>query len=239
MNTPVRITSKANPLVKRLCALSPSPRAFLVEGFHMVEEACRFGLLDEVISVKEVTYGKVPVTLVSEDVLRKISSMKNPEGILGVVHLPSLEDILGEKVLVLDRVQDPGNVGTLLRTAISFGYKDIVFMDGTANPLGNKVLSASQGAIFQIRPRFFSSPLEALNFFSSRGYRVIASSLRDALPLKELPRDERPFALILGNEGKGVCGDFLQKADIKVRIEMDAMESLNVAIAGGILMYQL
>jgi TrmH family RNA methyltransferase len=238
-NTKDRITSKANPTVKALCKLSdePTPERFLIEGKHLVDMAFEAGCLLEVYSINDVEYGGVPVTLVSDEVLRKIAVSPSPSGIVGVAHKPDIQDS-GDKALFLDRVQDPGNVGTILRSALAFGYKTIYLSEGCASPFSNKAIAASQGAIFGLKILEIRGD-SAVKTVQNDGYFVIASSLRDAVPLGELKLLNKPFCLIMGNEGRGIRDAYLKDADIKTRIEMDGIESLNVGVAAGILMYNL
>lgn len=238
--SPDRILSKNNPRVKALCLLklSPSADAFLIEGKHLCEMAYEAGCLREVYSLEPCEYGNVPLTLVGEEVLRKIAFAPSPSGVVGVASYrsPALES---RKVLVLDKVQDPGNVGTLLRTALAFGYKEVWCTKGTASPFHHKVIASSQGAIFSLRILTDLEPLEVASEASRRGYLLLSSALRNAIPLKETEIPTGKFALVLGNEGQGVDEKLLEVSSRVIKIEMEGIESLNVGVAGGILMYRL
>lgn len=234
-----RIVSKANPRVKELVHLGfhPSPFSFLIEGKHMVDMAFERGLLLEVFSLNEVDYPGVKTTLIGEEVLDKIAPSKTPSGIVGIAKAPSKEQV-GD-ALVLDRVQDPGNVGTLLRSALSFGFKNVYFLPGTASPFSSKVLASSQGAIFGLSLHFSLDPMETLDELSTQGYFLLSTALRDAKPISSFHRGEKRLALILGNEGRGIDEKILVRSDERLFIEMEEMESLNVGVAGGIAMYLL
>ena len=234
-----KIVSKANARVKELCALRdhPSPTSFLIEGKHMVDMAYEHRVLDEVIACIPVSYPGIKTLSVSEEVLAKIASSKTPSGILGVAHAPKSEAV-GD-ALILDRVQDPGNVGTLLRSALSFGFKDIYFLPGTASPFSSKALASSQGAIFAVKIHMATDFKAVLFELSKQGCRVLGTSLRGALPISTYKRPDSKIALVLGNEGRGVSEEILSSCDEKLFIEMEEMESLNVGVAGGIAMYLL
>ena len=239
-NTPDRITSKSNARIKELCKLKdhPSREGFLIEGKHLVDMAYESGALLEVFSITPVSYEGVAHTLVSCEVLQKLAFSPSPSGIMGLAKAPLRRGSSG-KSLFLDRVQDPGNVGTLLRSALSFGYDRVLLTQGTASPFGYKVVAASQGAVFKLEIVEVADPLSALSQLRRQGETIIASALRNATPLREFPKPSRPFVLILGNEGRGVDEQILDVSDHVLKIEMEGIDSLNVGVAGGVLMYEL
>ena len=232
------ITSRTNPTVLRLLSYKESPTedAFLVEGYHLLEMAYEAGLLFEAYGIKEEHYGDVPFTLISESVLSKLCTSKSPEGVVGVARLPKAKQGFGDRVLLLDRVQDPGNVGTLLRSALSFGYHDVILLPECASPLKAKVIAASQGAIFRLRLHFMDlDGLKAL--MEEEKLPLIGTALSGATPLAKFEAPSRHI-LALGNEGQGVSPSVLAFSSRNVKIEMEGIDSLNVAIAGSILMYE-
>ena len=235
-----KITSKSNPKVKEVCRIKDDPRAelFLLEGKHLADMAYEADCLLEVYSVKEVSYPGVKVTLVSEDVLKKLAVSNSPSLLVGLAKKAEIAP-KGKKTLILDRVQDPGNVGTLLRTALAFGYDEVVGLPGTASFYSSKVIAASQGAIFHLSLVEPSDPLIYIRNKKEQGYRIYGSALRNAVNLQDVPPQEGPFALILGNEGRGMDEKLLEECDLVIKIEMEGIESLNVGVAGGILMYRL
>ncbi|TCG10466.1 TrmH family RNA methyltransferase [Mycoplasma todarodis] len=196
---------------------------FLVEGHNIVNEATATGNVVEYIT----TDPQIEGILVSETVMKKITGAVTPQSIVAVCRKPS-ERELGNKVLVLRNVQDPGNVGTLIRTAKAFNFTDVIVQG--ADPFSDKSLRSSQGAIFKIN---LIHTKEALNFLND--HTIIASLLdKEAKAYNEVEIPER-FALIMGNEGQGIDQTMIDKSDMKVYIPIE-FESLNVAIAGGILM---
>lgn len=233
---PEFISSLHNPRVKTLLDLASHPKkdAFLVEGDHLVGVAFEAGCLDEVYSLAPVQLPSIKGTIVSEQILNKICKSVSKPSIIGVCHLKENEGYLN-KILILDRVQDPGNIGTLLRSAICFGFEDILFLDGSCSPLNSKVIASTEGAIFHARLHFGSE--EEVKKLHANGYCIIGSALSNASPLESFALQQEKFALILGNEGQGMSSSLLRLSDINLKIDIHTMESLNVAIAGGILMH--
>ena len=140
----------------------------------------------------------------------------------------------------LENVRDPGNLGTLLRSALAFHFYDVVLSKGCAEVYSPKVLMASQGAIFylNIRQSENASSLDDLKELKTKGYHILGTDLASSSPLKSLQIPSK-IALLLGNEGKGLSKEAIGFADQNVRIEMDGIDSLNVGVAGGIIMYEV
>lgn len=232
------IASRTNPTVLRLLSYkeNPSEDAFLVEGYHLLEMAYEAGLLVEAYGTKQERYGSVPFTLISDSVLSKLCVSKSPEGVVGVARLPKGKVGYGDKVLLLDRVQDPGNVGTLLRSALSFGYHDVILLPECASPLKSKVIAASQGALFRLRLHFME-PSQIEKLIADEKLPLVGTALMGATALSEFKMPSRHI-LALGNEGQGLSAQLLALSSQKVKIEMEGIDSLNVAIAGSILMYE-
>ena len=237
-NSKDRITSRTNPRIKALLDIKkePSAEAFLIEGKHLCDMALGAGCLKETFALEEMDYPNL--TLVSRDVLEKVASSFTPSGLIGVAKAPSYKH-KSKKALALDRVQDPGNVGTLLRTALAFGYDEVFLTKGSASPYSFKTIASSQGALFGLEIHYGVEIDAMVKELKARGYSLYASALRNAKPLKEIAHPEGPFALIVGNEGQGISSSLLELSDTVVKIEMEGIESLNVGVAGGILMYQL
>lgn len=235
----LRITSKANPRIKEVCKIKdhPSAELFLIEGKHLCDMAFETECLLETFGLETPSYPHVKNTLVNKEVLEKLAFSPSPSGIVGLAKSPSLTP-KREKVLILDRVQDPGNVGTICRSALSFGYDQVYFTKGCASCFGYKAIASSQGAIFRLSLIDGQDGETLIRSLREEGYEVIASSLRGATPLKEF-KHKNPFALILGNEGQGIEEKLLALSSSKVKIEMEGIDSLNVGVAAGILMYCL
>lgn len=224
------ITSLANEKIKEVAKLlekkyRDKTSTFLVEGFHLVEEAKNANLLLEVFTSDESVEG----TLVSRDVIKKLSSTETPQPVVGIVKKPSVKE-LGNKVLVLDNVQDPGNVGTLIRTAIAFGFNSIIIKG--VDVFSPKVIRASQGGIFKLN---IIQTDDVKSFFAINDHKVIGALLdKDAKTYNEIEVPKK-LMLVLGNEGQGISKEVISELEEKVYIPI-SFESLNVAVAGGILM---
>ncbi len=196
---------------------------FMVEGHNVVNEARISDMVVEYITTDPSIEG----TLVSDSVMKKITGATTPQNIVAICKKP-IEKKLGDKVVVLYNLQDPGNVGTLIRTAKAFDY-DTVIIQG-ADPFSDKSLRSSQGAIFKINVIHTKN---ALSFIKE--HQIIVSILeKQTLPYNRF-QPRKPFALVLGNEGHGISNEMIKISHAKVYIPIK-FESLNVAIAGGILM---
>lgn len=231
------ITSKDNAKVKEAYKNKDGKgESFLIEGFHGVSMALEHGDVIAVFSEKPFPCS-APVYLVTEDVLRKLASTPHPEGIIAFCRKKTPLPFLSERLLFLDHIADPGNVGTLLRSALSFGFHDVLLSEGCAEAYSNKVLSSSQGAIFSLNVRQSDvSSLEEALLLQKDGYRLLATDLKGAVP-PETVDPKGKIALILGNEARGVTPDVLLASETRIRIPMAGIDSLNVGVAGGILMY--
>ena len=222
------IVSKENKHIKEIAKLMKKKyrdktRMFLVEGFHLVEEAKRHGVVLEVFTTDENIEG----TLVSFDVIKKLSTTETPQPIIALCKKTTRNE-LGDKVLVLNDVQDPGNVGTLIRTAVAFGFTGVLVQG--ADIYNSKTIRSSQGAIFKITT---IQTGDIKDYFDD--YQLIGALLdKEAIHYDEL-KPKNKFMLILGNEGKGINDEVINVLDEKVYIPIQ-FESLNVASAGAILM---
>ncbi|WP_056989205.1 TrmH family RNA methyltransferase [Lacticaseibacillus camelliae] len=222
--------------------------AYLLEGWHLVQEAINAGqqprriyATEKFLNERELKPFYDQTTEISPDVAKHLAETETPQGIFAV--LPLEEDKLSEPLsgqyLLLDAIQDPGNVGTLVRTADAAGVKTVVFGGGTADPFNPKVLRAMQGSQFHVK--IVSTPLPRLvENLKKAGIPVYGSELNDAAkPYREVaPSDQ--FALIVGNEGNGMSQDLLAATDQNLYIPIKGRaESLNVAIAAAVILFHL
>lgn len=196
---------------------------FLVEGTHLVEEAQKAKLIHEILTSDVTKIGK----LVSEKVLKSLSATQTTPSIVAICYKPKIKK-LGKKVVALGDVQDPGNVGTLIRTSAAFNYDDIIISGvDVFNP---KVIRASQGAIFKIN---IVQTDDISKYFQN--FHVIGAVIdKEAKQYNQL-QIKKPFMIVLGNEGNGLSNAIIEKLDEKVYIPIH-FESLNVASAGAILL---
>ncbi|NLI91233.1 MAG: RNA methyltransferase [Peptococcaceae bacterium] len=187
----------------------------------------------------------IPVEEVSETVLKKMSTTEEPQGILGIVKKISFswQDITaGDNsiMLVIDGIKDPGNLGTILRTALAADVKHIILTKGTVDLYNPKVLRSSMGAIFSQAILSEKTPEEVVDFCLQRHIMLAVSTMEGDSIFKENIRDHDPLALIIGNEAFGPSEYFLKKAAKRYSIPMyNNVESLNAAMAAGIFLYEL
>ena len=233
------ITSKDNQRVKYALSLKDSKTRkelgeFLAESFKTLEMALKANLVKEVFSLKWLDLPEeVNQNLVSEDILKKLSSSKNPEGVVFIGKMKEKEDKEYKKILYLDEINDPGNLGTLIRTALAFDYDAVITSKNSVSIYNEKTIAASKGAIFMID--CFVDDLA--NY--KKTHKVIVTALdKDSISLDEIKAPDK-FVLVLGNEAHGVSKENIKLADYKVIIPISNIDSLNVAIAGGILMNKL
>jgi TrmH family RNA methyltransferase len=179
------ITSLQNQFIKDLVSLKTSNKKkkenrFLIEGEDLVSMAYETNQLDLVISLEEqLNYSDVDQIIVNQSILDKLSNNKSTSKILGVAHYQKYQD-LGKKVIFLDNVQDPGNVGTIIRTALSFSYDSVVLGNNSASLYNEKVIQSSKGAVFKL-PVYEQVNLKELK---EDGYKIVSSLMSFNFPTK-------------------------------------------------------
>ena len=237
------ITSLNNDHVKELAKLKEkkyrdSVNAFLVEGEHLVLEAYKAGLIKELILEKDRLFPiNVPTTYVTNDIIHKISCLESPSDVMAVVSKKE-EDNIGEKILILDDIQDPGNLGTIIRSAVAFGIDTLVLSPNTVDLYTPKVIRSTQGMIFHLN--IIIRPLnEFIENLKKDNYKILGTKVTSGIDVKE-SKTYSHFALIMGNEGSGVKEEILDSCDECLYIKMnEECESLNVGVATSILLYEL
>ena len=210
---------------------------FLVEGEHLVEEAKKAGLLEEVIVMDENRFDYENTTIVSEAVMKKITTLANVPRIIGVAKKPEPRGISGN-VLLLDGIQDPGNMGTIIRSAAAFGIDTIVAGEGTVSVYNSKVVRATEGLLFHVN--VISADLTLLiPELKKEGYIVYSSKVDGGQKLSDTSFAKR-VAIVVGSEGSGVRDEVSDMCDEFLYIPMsDKCESLNVGVATSIILYEL
>ena len=203
---------------------------FIVEGEHLVEEAKKKNLLVEVFSL-DGSDG----TIVSEAVMRKLSGLKSVPKVLGIAKKPENTQIKGN-ILMLDGIQDPGNLGTIIRSAVAFNIDTIVASLDTVDVYNTETLRSSEGMIFNIN--YVTADLENI-IKNLKDYNVYVTNVLNGESLDDI-ETKGNYALIVGNEGSGVRKNIQELATNTLYIPMnDKCESLNVAIATSIILYEL
>ena len=233
------ITSKSNDKIKYACSLKENKyrlmyHEFLGESRKSLELALKANLVLEIYTYEYLDIANdVPQLLVNEEVMKKLSSTSNPEGVVFRCKMPEIKKDNLKKILYLDEINDPGNLGTLIRSALAFNFDAVVTSPKSVSIYNEKVLASSKGANYLIP--VFSDELANI----VKDHQVIVTTLADdSIDLKDLKKDDN-FVLVLGNEAHGVSKTILEKATVKVKIPIQNIDSINVAVAGGILMYEL
>ena len=247
------ISSPKNEKIKELVKLQTAKGRkkagrYLLEGEHLVEEAIKERAQIKLIVVTSnrledyenlLVQTDVQVLVVSQDVFHKLSMTETTQGILAVVEIVKQEMLPHKgRLFVLDAVQDPGNLGTIVRTADAAGFDAVVLGTGTVDLYNDKVLRSMQGSHFHI-PVFQANLQEYLPILKEKGVQVAVTALhRDSKDYSVL-QGATDVAIVVGNEGQGVSNDVIEIADVVVTIPMfGKAESLNVAIASALLMYK-
>ena len=239
------ITSLDNEKVKYYCKLQKKKyrdinNEFIVEGEHLVLEAFKTGVLKEVLLEEgEVLPIDVEQIEVTKEILKKISTLTSPPKMIGLCE-KKIETTIGKRILVVDEIQDPGNLGTIIRSAVAFNIDTIVIGDNTVDVYSPKVIRSTQGMLFHV-PIVFYSIDKLIPILKKLKIPVLATNVKYGEEVKNLTRDEKQaFALIVGNEGNGVNPKYLELSDKFIYIPMnDVVESLNVAIATSIILYEM
>ena len=247
------ISSPKNEKIKELVKLQTAKGRkkagmYLLEGEHLVEEAIKEKAQIKLIVVTGnrledyenlLARTNVQVLVVSQDVFHKLSMTETTQGILAVVEIVK-QEILPHKgrLIVLDAVQDPGNLGTIVRTSDAAGFDAVILGTGTVDLYNDKVLRSMQGSHFHI-PVFQANLQEYLPILKEKGVKVAVTALhRDSKDYSVL-QGATDVAIVVGNEGQGVSSNVIDIADVVVTIPMfGKAESLNVAIASALLMYK-
>ena len=237
------ITSKDNNRIKEVRKLlnkkySLQKGLFVIEGENLVEEAIKNDLLVELFVLDgyscnyEFNYDTVTL-----DVMKSISDLKSTPRLLGVSKIKNNNKI-GNKILILDGIQDPGNAGTIIRNSVAFDIDTIIFSNDSVSPYNEKVLRSTGGMIFNTNI-LIGNIEELIKEIKDKNIKVIGTSLKSSISLEKLEKIDE-FAIIFGNEGNGVKEDILSLCDKTVRIDMNPKcESLNVGVSSAIILYYL
>lgn len=249
-----RISSNQNPAVKLARSLKDrkarlAEGKFLVEGAVMIREAVSCGLAMHMLFARETEEAFArdmmgicrDIYIVPDRVLTQICDTQTPQGVCAVFSLPQMTaiDELPDRIVALDGVQDPGNVGTIWRTADAAGFGAVIFGKGSADGWSPKVQRSSMGSGFRVKHMVSENLADTLAQLRAKGYKVIASLL-DGEPFFERGNVGGKYVLIVGNEAKGISDAVREQADVKLKLPMyGGAESLNAAVAAAIMMYDL
>ena len=245
------ITSVSNKKIKDIQKLKENKNIkkyglYLIEGRHLVEEAIEANVVEEIIisenyeefSLIEAFSGEI--TKVSNSVMKNISDTITSQGIIAICKVVNKELEINKysKVLILDRIQDPGNLGTIIRTADAFDFDCIILGKGTTSLYGQKVIRSTQGSNFHIDCFDNVELVKLLDEMSE--FNIFATNLKADKYIEQLNNISGKVAVVFGNEGAGVSEDILEKVNNLLKISMPGRaESLNVSIAAGIVMHYI
>ena len=252
------ITSASNSRLKQLRAAlrnggSDAQGRFRIEGAKLVREAIRSHLLVDEVYVSEscrrdsetqALLNRIPgepeIVEVSDRLFPTIVSTEHPQGLLALARIPSIQlDALLQRssiLLVGCELQDPGNLGTLLRSAEAFGVEGVLLTQTSVDPWNEKVVRASAGSIFRLPCLGGFEGKDLLGNLERNRFHLVAAAPRAAIDFRKAHYGDR-FALILGNEGKGLSQEILSQVQTRIQIQMAAgIESLNVAVAASIIL---
>ena len=237
------ITSLENDKIKSLCKLQQKKyrdesNTFLVEGEHLVQEADKANSIEELIITEEYNSNyNYPTITVTKEVMKKISNLDNPPVIMALCRKNNSNEIIGNKIVLLDEIQDPGNLGTIIRSSLAFNV-DTIILSNCVDLYNPKVLRGTQGMFYHINI-VIKDTNSTIEYMKQNNIPVYGTSVEGGEELSKIDKTNK-YCLIMGNEGKGLSQEVLDKCDKKLYIEMNnKTESLNVGVACSIILYEL
>jgi len=238
------ITSLNNEHIKELNKLKEKKyrdqtSTFLIEGEHIVYEAVKKDLVKELIVLEGEDFysDSIKITYVSKEVMKKLSSMDSYPNVIGVC-IKKEEERVGNKVLILEDIQDPGNLGTMIRSSVAFDVDTIILSPKTVDLYNSKVIRATQGMLFSINI-IVKDIEEAIIKLKENNYVIYGTKVDNGYDVRDINKEEK-YALIIGNEGSGMSDRIKSLCNKNLYIKMNNnVESLNAAVASSILLYEL
>lgn len=241
------ITSLDNNKIKEVVKLRQKKyrdkeNKFIVETYNLIEEALKEDLLLElfILEREKIDFNiptNVTINYVTSKVMNKLTDVKNCK-YLGIVAKKESKGLIGNKYLLLDNIQDPGNLGTIIRTSLGFNIDTIILSNNTCDLYNEKVVRSTEGAIFKINIER-SDLKETISILKNKSIPIYGTDVRNGVDLKKVGHQDS-FALIMGNEGNGVSEEIKELVDKNIYISMNNnLESLNVSVATGIILFSL
>lgn len=240
------ITSLENERIKNYIKLKDKKyrkrtNTFIVEGLHLVLEAYKSGdLIELIIEKDEVLPLDVPTIFVTNEIINRISSLDTPVTVMGLCKMSSNNEVVGSRVLMLDGIQDPGNLGTIIRSSVAFDVDTIVLGENTVDLYNPKVVRSTQGMMFHIN--IINRNLnDVIHELKEKEIPIYGTKVEYGEDVRSFPsKDKKAYGLVMGNEGAGVSEEVLDMCDKYIYIDMnERVESLNVSIATSIILYEL
>ena len=239
------ITSIDNKKIKKYMSLKTSKgryneNLFVVEGMHLCEEAFKADYLVDLLVLvgEEITFSyDREITYVTENVMKKVSNLVNTSKVIGICKMKENTTISGNHLLLLDDIQDPGNLGTIIRSSKAFDVDTIILSENSVDVYNDKVLRGTEGMFFHMNI-VYCNLKEIIPSLKNEGFTVLGTNVKKGVDIKSVSSSK--YALIMGNEGRGVHSDIASMCDKNIYIKMNKdCESLNVAVATSILLYEL
>jgi len=211
-------------------------KLFIAEGYHLVTEAHKTKYLKELVTTEKNTGFEVPTYQVTYEVMEKLTSLATPTKFLGICHKKE-PAAYGNRLLLLDQIHHPGNLGTIIRSAAAFGI-DTVVLDKSVDVCNQKVIQSTQGMVFHVN--VIKGDLGGIIAeLKPRGYQIIGTDVKHGVPLHTM-KPHKKHAVLIGNESDGADSALLGMCDTSVTIKMDdKCESLNAGVAASIVLYSL
>lgn len=239
----MNIESVNNPRVKNWVKLKEKKHreetsTFLIEGDHILKEALKMGLVEEIIALDDsFKVDDIPYYIVSDAVMKKITSQVSISKVVAVVRKIESKEITGN-VCILDNIQDPGNLGAIIRSAVAFNIETIILSNDTVDLYNDKVIRASEGMLFNIN--FVKGNLkEIIIDLKNKGYKIYGTDVTSGVDLKNVDFSLKT-GIIMGNEGQGMKKELKEYCDNMINIPISSeCESLNVAVAASIIFYEI
>ena len=237
------ITSVNNNHIKELCKLKEkkyrdSTNTYLIEGEHLIYEAYKEGILLEVLPLIGEDFSMDSrITFISRDVMKKLSSTDSIPNVIGVCKKKEEKEV-GNKILILEDIQDPGNLGTIIRSSLAFGIDTIVLSPKTVDLYNSKVVRSTQGMMFHINI-IVRELIPFIKELKKDNYVIYGTKVDNGINVKDIEKKDK-YALIIGNEGNGMSSNVESLCDKNLYIDMDKrVESLNASVAASILLYEM
>lgn len=241
------ISSRDNETVKEIIKLKDKKyrkEKFIVEGIKMLKEAIQEKASIELIVIRENTILDFDVSNyktieVSEKIFAELTDVETPQGVLAVINKNSIKaiDFSTNYVIALDGLQDPGNMGTIIRTADSANIKQIIVSKNTVDAYSPKVVRATMGAIYRVNIIEVNDLVETLKEFNENGFETVSTSLDTDKSIYDLNYNKK--VVVIGNEANGVTKTVQEVTNYKVKIPMlGKTESLNASVAASIMIYE-
>lgn len=257
-----RITSKNNPIIKHIRSLSKKKyrwnnKLYIIEGIKLVEEA-----LDSNVKLRHIFFTQSLLSTsngknllnrlenlhelieVDDSIFKSLSGTENPQGIIAVVEfdIGDHKDLLTKKdihLIYLDALMDPGNLGTVIRSADAFNIHGIIMGEGSVDPYNPKVVRAAMGSLFRVPLYFDNKNYDVLKELKTHQYKIYTTYLKGSTPNYDIDYN-RNYIIVIGNESAGVSDEIVKISDILIKIPIPGRaESLNAGVASSILMYEV